>query len=77
MQKLMSKTSDTSRSATPEDHRPLADCELDAASGGFFGDIVKQLMNQPTTFGGPTIIIGSGGVGGNVDPTGGPCPDVE
>ena len=73
----MSKTNDASRSATPEDHRPLADNELDAVSGSFFGDIVKQLMNQPTNFGGMIIIIGNGGVGGNVDPTGGPSPDVE
>jgi hypothetical protein len=76
MEKIMSKTSDISRSATPEDHRPLADSELEAVSG-FLGDMVKQLINQPTNFGGPTIIIGSGGAGGNVDPTGGPCPDVE
>jgi hypothetical protein len=31
----MSKSNDTSRLATPEDHRPLADSELDAVSGGW------------------------------------------
>jgi hypothetical protein len=31
----MSKTNDTSRLATLEDHRPLADSELDAVSGGW------------------------------------------
>jgi len=41
---MMSKTNDTSRSATLEDCRPLADSELDAVSGGFFADIVKQLL---------------------------------
>jgi hypothetical protein len=30
----MSKTNDTSRPTTLEDHRPLADSELDAVSGG-------------------------------------------
>jgi hypothetical protein len=30
----MTKTNDTSRLATLEDHRPLADSELDAVSGG-------------------------------------------
>jgi type VI protein secretion system component Hcp len=34
METIMSKTNDTSRLATLEDHRPLADCELDAVSGG-------------------------------------------
>jgi len=48
MEKIMSKTNDTSRPATPEDRRPLADCELDAVSGGFFGDIVKQLVTATT-----------------------------
>lgn len=30
----MSKTNDTSRPATLEDHRPLADSELDSVTGG-------------------------------------------
>jgi hypothetical protein len=42
----MSKTNDSSDfgRAPLEDHRALADSELDAVSGGFFGDIVKQLL---------------------------------
>ena len=42
----MSKTNDTSDfgRATLEDHRPLADSELNAVSGGFFADYVKQLL---------------------------------
>jgi hypothetical protein len=32
----MSKSNDTSRPATLDDHRPLADSELDAVSGGWF-----------------------------------------
>jgi hypothetical protein len=35
MEKIMSKTNDTSRLATLEDHRPLANSELDAVSGGW------------------------------------------
>jgi len=31
---MMGKTNDTSRCALLEDHRPLADSELDAVSGG-------------------------------------------
>jgi hypothetical protein len=34
MEKIMSKTNDTSKPAVLEDHRPLADSELDAVSGG-------------------------------------------
>jgi hypothetical protein len=36
MEKIMSKSNDTSKVATLEDHRPLADSELDAVSGGIF-----------------------------------------
>jgi hypothetical protein len=32
----MSKTNDTSKPTTLEDHRPLADNELDAVSGGIW-----------------------------------------
>ena len=35
----MSKTNDTSRPATLEDHHTLADSELEAVSGGFSIDI--------------------------------------
>jgi hypothetical protein len=34
LEKIMSKTNETPRSATIEDHRSLADSELDAVSGG-------------------------------------------
>ena len=34
MERLMSKTNDTSRSAALEDHRPLEDSELALVSGG-------------------------------------------
>jgi hypothetical protein len=44
----MSKSNDISNIATLDDHRPLADSELDAVSGGFFGDIVKQLVTATT-----------------------------
>jgi hypothetical protein len=37
---IMSKSNDVSTL----DHRPLADSELDAVSGGFFADYVKQLL---------------------------------
>jgi hypothetical protein len=34
----MSKSNDISNIATPDDHRPLADSELDAVSGGYVYD---------------------------------------
>jgi len=34
MERIMSKTNDTSKVATLDDHRPLRDSELDAVSGG-------------------------------------------
>jgi hypothetical protein len=41
----MSKTNDTKKiRELTEDHRPLADSELDAVTGGFFADYVKQLL---------------------------------
>ena len=41
----MSKTNDTKKiRELTEDHRPLADSELDEVSGGFFADYVKQLL---------------------------------
>ena len=45
----MSKTNDTSKHTTLEDHHPLADSELDAVSGGFIADFVRlsiQLANE-------------------------------
>ena len=52
-EKIMSKTNDTSKlgHATLE-NRVLADSELDAVSGGFFADYVKQLLaNSEAGFG--------------------------
>jgi hypothetical protein len=40
MEKIMSKSNDVST----RDHRPLADSELDAVTGGFFADYAKQLL---------------------------------
>ena len=53
MEKIMSKTRDTSDfgRATLEDHRPLADSELDTVTGGFFADYVKQLLANSEPFG--------------------------
>jgi hypothetical protein len=34
MERIMSKTNDTSKVAALDDHRPLRDSELDAVSGG-------------------------------------------
>ena len=42
----MSKSNDVSTL----DHRPLADSELDAVSGGFFADYVKQLLANSEPF---------------------------
>ena len=41
MEKIMSKSNDTSKVATLEDHRTLADSELDAVSGG----VIKAMGN--------------------------------
>jgi hypothetical protein len=40
---MMGKTNDTSRCALLEDHRPLADSELDAVSGGAFPIVMAQI----------------------------------
>ena len=40
----MSKTNDTKRIRELTEDRPFADSELDAVSGGFFADYVKQLL---------------------------------
>ena len=48
----MSKTNDTKKIRDlTEDHRPLADSELDEVSGGFFADYVKQLLANSEPFG--------------------------
>lgn len=40
----MSKTNDDSRSAALEDHRPLADIELDAVSGGLVVNAIIAVL---------------------------------
>ena len=48
----MSKTNDTKKiRELTEDHRPLADSELDEVSGGFIADYVKQLLANSEPFG--------------------------
>jgi len=48
----LSKTNDTKKIRDlTEDHRPLADSELDEVSGGFFADYVKQLLANSELFG--------------------------
>jgi hypothetical protein len=42
----MSKSNDTSNIATPEDHRPLADSELDAVSGGTAFDTILEVWDS-------------------------------
>jgi len=42
MEKIMSETTDTSDIANFEQHDLLADSELDAVTGGFFADLVRQ-----------------------------------
>jgi hypothetical protein len=58
MEKIMSKTNDTSTPAALVDHRPLADSELDVVSGGL--TIQKQLDAAS-----PKL---SGGGGGDAGP---------
>jgi acyl-CoA reductase-like NAD-dependent aldehyde dehydrogenase len=43
MEKIMSKTNDTSNVATSEHHATLADSELDAVSGGGLASAVAQV----------------------------------
>ena len=48
----MSKTNDTTKIRELTEDRPLADSEMDAVSGGFFADYVKQLLaNSEAAFG--------------------------
>ena len=47
----MSKTNDTKRIRELTEDRPFADSELDAVSGGFFADYVKQLLANSEPFG--------------------------
>ena len=42
MEKIMSKTNDTPRPATFEDHHTLADSELDAVTGGLVVNAIIQ-----------------------------------
>jgi hypothetical protein len=42
----MSKTNDTSRPATLEDHCPLADSELDAVSGGIIPGLNNMIADK-------------------------------
>jgi hypothetical protein len=45
MEKIMSKTNDTSNITMLDNHRPLADSELDAVSGGMgFGPMWFQVQ---------------------------------
>jgi hypothetical protein len=61
----MSKSNDTSKHAALEDHNTLADSELDAVSGGFFADYVKQLLaNSGSSF------VRIGGDGGDISQSG-------
>jgi hypothetical protein len=48
---MMSKTNDTSSPTALQDHRPLADSELDAVSGGAFPIVMTQiaLLNSPSS----------------------------
>jgi hypothetical protein len=60
MEMIMDKTNDTSRLAAPEDHRPLADNELDAVSGGWsFGSFFALARPAPkvTVNGGPLAFV--------------------
>jgi hypothetical protein len=61
MENIMRKSNDTSKRAALEDHNTLADSELDAVSGGFFADYVKQLLLAARTGGGDTASAGNGG----------------
>jgi type VI protein secretion system component Hcp len=44
MEKIMTKTNDTWRVAALEDHRTLADSELDAVSGGTADTAAPKLL---------------------------------
>jgi hypothetical protein len=61
MEKMMSKTNDTSTVAALKDHRPLADSELDAVSGGYwnFGGFFALPLPAPnvTVNGGPLAFV--------------------
>jgi hypothetical protein len=63
MEKIMSKTDDTSKVAALKDHRPLADSELDAVSGGYwnFGRFFALPLPAPnvTVNGGPLAFVAS------------------
>jgi len=60
MEEIMSKTNDTSRFAALEDHRSLADSDLDAVSGGWnFGGFFALPRPAPnvTVNGGPLAFV--------------------
>jgi hypothetical protein len=47
MEKIMSKTANASKVAALEDHRPLADSELDAVSGAsLIATVLKDLHDM-------------------------------
>jgi hypothetical protein len=54
IEKIMSKTNDTSRPAALEDHSTLADSELEAVSGGIF----REPTYHPTKVTVPDIKVG-------------------
>jgi hypothetical protein len=54
MEKIMSKTNDTLRPATLDDHHTLADSELDAVTGGML--ILSEPVRASTIMGGPVCI---------------------
>jgi hypothetical protein len=43
----MSETNDTSKPTALEDHRPLADSELDAVTGGLFVPAIIAILIAP------------------------------
>jgi hypothetical protein len=51
MKTNMRQSNDTPKLTALEDHRPLADSALDAVSGGFIADYVKQLLASSEPFG--------------------------
>src|SRR5262249_21189970 len=61
MEKIMSKSNDTSKITALEDHRPLADSELDAVTGGLavtdpttiLAFLLSGLFTQGSTTGSP------------------------
>jgi hypothetical protein len=46
MERIMSKTNDVSRLATPNDQRTLVDDELDAVTGGFVEQLISTVLKD-------------------------------